>query len=283
MSIRLSLVRIIAQGMEGWSLRGKGRLLDILCPHVGPADRTLFGRSIQLDLGEHIQRWIFLGLYERGPTRLVHDYLQPGMVVVDVGANVGYYTLLALSRVGDRGHVIAIEPAPRPRQRLSATVAGVPNVTILANALGAERRIGTLYLDREVDNDTPTMVPDHGGVPQEVRVVKLDDCVRDLGFDHVDLLKLDVEGWEPQILNGASALLAEGRIRAMLCELNDYWLQAVGTNATTLYEQILQHGFRDVTPGALARFETRFFVHKASTDDHWAVQAPNGNPAIAPR
>jgi FkbM family methyltransferase len=209
---------------------------------------------------------MFLGLYESSPTRLVGEYLRPGMIVVDVGANVGYYTLLALSRVGQRGHVIAIEPASRPRRRLEAAVEGVPNVTILACALGAKRSTGTLYLDREADNDTPTMVPNHGGVPQEVTIVRLDECLAELGFDHIDLLKLDVEGWEPEILNGASSLLADGRIGAMLCELNDYWLQAVGTNAAALHQQILEYGFHDVTPGAVTRFETRLFVREKAPD-----------------
>jgi len=266
LGIRLSLVQTLATGVERLSLRGKGRLLDTLCPRAGLATRTLFGRTVRLDLSDHIQRWMFLGLYECGPTRLVREYLKPGMVVVDVGANVGYYTLLALSRVGERGHVIAIEPAPRPRQRLVAAVRGVPNVTILASALGSERSTGTLYLDRETDNDTPTMVPHHGGVPRDVTTIRLDECLAELRFDHIDLLKLDVEGWEPQILAGASSLLAAGRIGAMLCELNDYWLRAVGTNAAAFHQQILDYGFRDITPGALTRFETRLFVHEKAPE-----------------
>jgi hypothetical protein len=56
----------------------------------------------------------------------------------------------------------------------------------------------------------------------------------------------DVEGWEPQVLAGARAFLAAGAIRAILCELNDYWLRSVGTSAEAFRSQLADEGFRDV-------------------------------------
>ena len=251
---------MMAERTEHMSFRGKGRLLNALCPRVGIAERRVFGHRVRLDLSDHIQRWIFLGIYEHAPTRIVSEYLRPEMTVVDVGANVGYYTLLALSRIGPRGRVIAVEPAERPRQRLLAAVDGMTNVTVIPCAVGAERGSGVLYLNRDADNDTPTMVSGHGGIAAAVEIETLDACLAALGVQNVDLLKLDVEGWEPRVLTGAQSLLARRRIRAILCELNDYWLRAVGTSAEAVHRQILALGFEDVAPHALSNLDTRLFV-----------------------
>jgi FkbM family methyltransferase len=264
MPLRLWLTHVAFRALEGRTFRGKGRLLDRLCPASGVATRTIFGRSVSLDLAEHIQRWMYLGLYETGPTRLVARYLAPGMTVVDVGANVGYYSLLALSLVGEGGRVLAFEPAERPRARLRSILGDVPNVVILDRALGARTETATLYVDRELDNDTPTMVASEGGVPVEVSVIRLDDCAAELGVERIDLLKLDVEGWEPHVLDGASGLLSRGEIGALLCELNEFWLHRTGTSAERLYQRILGLGFVDTTPDLpLGTFETRLFIHRS--------------------
>jgi FkbM family methyltransferase len=265
MHLRLSLSHAVSGMLEGIAFRGKGRLLERLCPASGEATRILFGRPVSLDLADHIQRWIFLGLYEAGPTAAVRNYLRPGMIVADVGANVGYYTLLAVSCIGTSGRVIAFEPAERPRRRLISSLSGLQNVSIVDCALGAVPGVASIYIDRDADNDTPTMVPSEGGVAVPVRVTRLDDSMDEFGVDHLDLLKLDVEGWEPHILDGASRLLARGAIGAILCELNDYWLTRTGTSARGLYHRLLGLGFRDTTPTLpLADFETRLFVHESS-------------------
>jgi FkbM family methyltransferase len=261
---RLWLTKAIADALDGRHFRGKGRLLDGLCPTSGAAERDLFGRPVSLDLGDHIQRWMFLGIYEAEPTKLVKAYLKPGMIVADVGANVGYYSLLALSLVGSSGRVLAFEPAGRPRSRLEAFLRGTDNAEVLNCALGAEAGNASLYVDRDPSNDTPTMVASEGGVPVPVRVETLDDCLEARGIDRVDLLKIDVEGWEPSVLDGASRLLARAGVGAILCELNDYWLSRVGSSAEGLHQRLLRCGFRDSAPHLSVRtFETRLFIHES--------------------
>lgn len=265
-SVRLGLAGQLARGLEGHRFRGKGRLLDSLCPPSGGTQRTLFGRRVLLDLSDHIQRWIFLGIYEEEPTALVKAYLKPGMTVVDVGANVGYYSLLALSLIGHSGRLLAFEPAARPRARLKSSLEGVANAEIIDCALGSESGFAPLYIDRDADNDTPTMVGSEGGVPVSVNVETLDDCLASRGISRVDLLKLDVEGWEPHILDGARQLLSRGAVGAILCELNDYWLSRVGSGAEALRARLERHGFRDTAPHLPRRtFETRLFVHESVT------------------
>src|SRR6185436_6075060 len=92
------------------NFRGKLRLLDGLVPHTGDRVASVWGYQVHLDLSEAIQRWIYMGAFEPKETALATRWLRPGMTFVDVGANVGYFTLLAASRVGPSGRVHAIEP-----------------------------------------------------------------------------------------------------------------------------------------------------------------------------
>jgi hypothetical protein len=74
--------------------RGKGRLLNLVVGDPGERVAHVAGNCMRLDLSEYIQRSIYFGCFEPRETRLVRRWLKPGMTCVDVGANVGYYTLL---------------------------------------------------------------------------------------------------------------------------------------------------------------------------------------------
>jgi FkbM family methyltransferase len=201
---------------------------------------------MELDLKDLIQRSIYLGTFEPFETRVVASFLSPGMTVIDVGANVGYYTALASSKVGFDGNVIAVEPAPRPFARLKDMI--VKNhLTARAFNFGLGEKSGKegIYQSPDSSNDTPTMVA-HGGLSPmtTVEVRSLDDCLDDWRIRHVDLLKIDVEGWEPRVVAGASRALASGRIGAILCEFNGYWLRANGSSSQTLLKTLMHFGFQ---------------------------------------
>src|SRR5262245_2470231 len=75
-----------------------------------------------LDLHQFVDRFIYYLEYERGETRFVEQFVRPGWVVIDVGANIGYFTLLFAKKVGPAGRVHAIEPAARITESLLRNV-----------------------------------------------------------------------------------------------------------------------------------------------------------------
>lgn len=106
------------------------------------------GARLCADIGEHVQRWIyFFGVYEEDTVRWFRKQLGAGMVVLDVGAHVGQYSLIAATDVGPGGRVHSFEPNPISNRRLSANVDlnGFRNVTV--HQLAASDTIGeaTLY------------------------------------------------------------------------------------------------------------------------------------------
>jgi FkbM family methyltransferase len=263
--MRTRVIGALAAALDPYWFRGKGRFLRFCCPREGTGRRVLFGVPVSLDLSDWVQRSMFLGVYEPQETQWLLQYLRPGMVAVDVGANVGYYTLLARAAVGPLGRVIAIEPAERPRARLLEAVKQFDNVSVIDAAVGASAGEGVLYSDDAAGNDTPTLVAHPGRSRTNVSIRTLDDCLAAFGIERVDLLKLDVEGWEPQVLAGARRLLECHRIAAVLCEFNTYWLEAAGSNASILWQMLMDAGFVDARSGqTLPEFssgnETRFFL-----------------------
>jgi len=240
------MLETLISALRPFQFKGKARLLGRWIPRSGMRVTVVNGYRVELDLIDHIQRMVFLGAYERWETAMVRRLLLPGMCFVDVGANIGYFTLLAARRVGPTGRVFAIEPSPYAADRLSQTIADnvIPQVRIERCGLG--RRPGEVVLyDAAVGNHTPSMLGDPGGHGLVVPVRTLDECIHEWKIDRIDLMKIDVEGYEPEVFAGAARALADGRVRAILCEFNAHWLARAGTSSGEVYRGLLNQGFVD--------------------------------------
>lgn len=148
--------------------------------------------------------------------------VRAGETVVDVGSNVGLFTVKAAVEAGAHGRVISVEPHPVAWDILRKNVEmnGLKNVTTVRAALGASKgearllfsprsTVGTLY---ESFLHTPTR--DAAAVP----VMTLDSLASDVGLDRIDLLKIDVEGAEMEVLKGCERLLSMGAIGRVVVE-----------------------------------------------------------------
>lgn len=225
--------------------RGKYRLLNLLVPNDGIRNAQVFGLQFELDLADWIQRSVYLGTFDPLETRLVAGFLTPGMTVVDVGANVGYYSALAASLVGSEGRIFAIEPDPRAFAQLKNLI-DKNHLPVRAFNIGLGEKSGEehLYRSPASRNNTPTMVAHGGYVPTAtVPIRRLDDCFDEWQVAHVDLLKIDAQGWEPRVFVGASRALASGRIDAVLCEFNGHWLRAAGSSPQALWKMLVSFGY----------------------------------------
>ncbi len=159
------------------------------------------------------------GYWEMWLTQFLAACVKPGMTVIDVGANFGYYTLLLADAVGDKGQVVAVEPNPDTVALLNETMLlnGFASRTkIVACALSD--RAGTAWLfspDGEPKNALLVGQPDlPGGKTTEVPTITLDAIALDL--PRVDLVKIDAEGGEHGIVAGMMQLIARDRPALML-------------------------------------------------------------------
>lgn len=160
-------------------------------------------------------------LWERRLVRVYTAHVDPGSTVVDVGANIGCHSIVLASLVGPRGRVVAYEPQPLPAALLAANTAALAaDVRVRRVAVGrtpgtmsvffpdyeASANPGGWSLEVGAGNETKQRV-ELSDAPEEVAVVRLDDEGDALGRRGVALIKIDVEGMELGVLEGAAGLL----------------------------------------------------------------------------
>jgi FkbM family methyltransferase len=189
------------------------------------------------------------GSYESAESELFARLVKPGMTVVDVGANVGYYTVLASRLVGPAGRVLAFEPEPRSHALLARNVAenGCANVRLFAVALSERGGEAVLFADRE-NLGTPSLVRANvdgdAAAAVTVATATLDETLAEaLGEAPVDLLKIDVQGAEKLVLAGADRLLRQPGLQLLL-ELWPPGLRRAGVEPREILDGLAAYGFR---------------------------------------
>ncbi|MBV8980209.1 MAG: FkbM family methyltransferase [Acidimicrobiia bacterium] len=201
------------------------------------------------DLFELVQRYVFwTGTWEHEEAEFLQRSVKPGDVVVDVGAQLGYFTLTAGRAVGASGRVIAVEPMPVNRERLrrNLDLNGFTNVEVVSDAAGA--RVGVERFASRSDRHQTSWGGFAASGDTEVQTRPLDDILAGLGVDGIAFLKIDVEGGEPEVLAGASRLLETPSFAGpLLIEINELRLGERGHSGDGVIATLTEQGFRDVT------------------------------------
>jgi FkbM family methyltransferase len=249
---KLSLARIIhAIVMAGRSIVG--------LPPVTTVKRR--GLRWVLDLREVIDFSIWLiGAFELGTVRACQRLLRPGQTVLDIGANVGAHTLHFARTVGPTGKVYAFEPTDYAFAKLNANVAANPDLvariaccqTMLTEANGQE--IPQLYSSWPLVNEENSHAL-HGGrlmSASKARSTSLDSFLAEAGVDHVDLIKIDIDGFECGMLRGARVTLERMR-PTLVMELSPHQLDENNSSIEELVEVLAGAGYvlEDLTSGKL--------------------------------
>lgn len=208
---------------------------------------TVNGVRLKLDLREAIQRQMFLGTYEPEHTAWFGQCLQPGDTLIDVGASFGYYTTLGSRLVGANGKVFAFEPSPIANRTLSEAIdsGALLNVQLEKVALGGSEGTVELYMPTTDYLHSPSIFfSDASFEKMPIPVIPLDNHPVINQLDDITLIKIDVEGYEPDVLSGMTTLVKDKRIKNVICEFNSGWLSRNETSSEQLMENFLDLGFR---------------------------------------
>ena len=266
---RVRLAHSFADAWIGaWPLRGGpwlarqviGRVLPRLpAPSVCP---TLLGFDLVVGPGDG--NYYHLGAYERGTLQVIAACLRPGDVFVDIGASIGQMALHASTRVGPAGRVLAIEPDPRVADLLERNLSlnGMTQVEVVQCAAGADRAMCCLegYADG-AENRGVSRIRQDGAVPLGMRfpvhTMPIDALLDERGVPDVDLIKIDVEGFEAEVLDGMAEGLAAQRYRRIVVELHPALLAERGTTADACCARLRASGYAgwafDHSPAAVRR------------------------------
>jgi len=248
--------------------RGLPRLFYTTAPLVfGPGARlvkTTAGIRIFIDVRDYHSCMMIYGRYQPELVSLLERLVEPGDTVLDVGAQLGYITSFLAARVGSGGHIYAFEPDPKALEQLRKTVAGNRQDQVTIFPLAASDREGELsfFASPTVGWSTAVDGTSRENLEQiRVPASRIDDLDEASRIKRpVRLIKLDVEGWECEALDGMQKLLARDR-PYVVTELAQVLLQPCGHTTADLLDRIVRHGYRvyriSETRGVLAggRFE----------------------------
>lgn len=252
-----------------WQLRhARGAVHPIITP-LGSQG----GLKVRIYSQDVIGRCVYQhGLFEPAEARLVTNFLKPGMVFFDLGANFGQYTVLAADRVGPLGKVHSFEPSGRMYGELCF------NVNL--NGLGERCQLNRLALSDKEGSGRLSQYEEGAEVYgslgtqhwegsrivgyEEVVTATLDAYVAQHRIERVDLIKMDIEGAELLAMRGGKNLLQRADAPAIVLEMIDVNATGFGFTALASWDYLVSMGYR------LFSFDRRSMLSKAVRPDNFS-------------
>jgi FkbM family methyltransferase len=230
------------RAIQAWRRKGKRQVMrwlesgNLLLIEVDGRPMYIFNRPHFI--GVHLSEG-----YEAYTIKLFKEAVKPGATVLDIGANVGYFSLIAAHRVGAAGKVYAFEPGPDNFEVLKRNIEinRFENITAVRKAVGDQSKTVMLTLAEDSDQHSlfdPPHVAATGRIP--VECIALDDF---LEGKVPDVIKLDVEGNELWALDGMQQAVANSRALTMIVEFNPACLHQAGVKAEALVSRLQELGF----------------------------------------
>lgn len=242
------------------------------------------GLAVQTYWGSDESKQLYVGgCSEPNELAFLADFLQPGMVFFDVGANNGLFSLLAARRVGGLGSVWAFEPSRRDFARLQANLRrnGLANVRAEPLALANFNDTADMKIaeSRQAGQNTLGCFGNPVGLlrTEVVTVRTIDRVVAEAGLHRIDLVKIDAEGAEWAILDGARSILHEGGPVLML-ELFPKALEFMGSSPAAVLELLREVGYLVYEFDPLTG---RPMLSDNEPHDGNIIAAPRGVPIVA--
>jgi FkbM family methyltransferase len=245
--------------IPGWFPVVVERLHPVVAGDLEAVEVVTHGVRVRLDLRDYIQRRIFYESHEPVQLAFLERFLRRGDIVLDVGAHIGIFSLVAASIVGEEGQVHAFEPVPSNFEALEENVRanGFANVTLNRAAVGAAPGELELGLPEVVPDSGPTSAMyTVGGTVRSVTapVIALDSYVQErIGELPIRLLKLDVEGLEPAVLAGFERRLASAPPAAVLLEVSVELLDRHGFRPDEVVRRLVDAGYQLYRPSAFGK------------------------------
>ena len=212
------------------------------------------GHEMYLDSSDSLQLSTN-GVFEPYTTQVIKQNISGGDIVIDIGANIGYFTLIMAKGIRENGKVFSFEPEPKNFELLKKNVEinNYSNVILEKKAIGNKTGTTKLYLADRKNNifssgmhrifrsDLVSQIPD----PISINIIKLDDYLQDLKFiKKIRLIKIDVEGAEFDVLKGMNKILDENKEIEIVMEFSSENLEDYGSNAYDVVDFLMNKGFK---------------------------------------
>lgn len=247
LTLMAQLLHVIPKGRHLFAQRFFSRVPD-KGPYIARFDRGQCALIVHLN--DVVGRYLFVdGCWEPVVTSVFLHLLKPGQTFIDIGAHVGYFTLLAARRIMPGGLMIAFEPDPSNRKQLGDNLALNRVTEVEIEPLAVSASDGTVVFETSGQwNSGAANVVEHpqpgtSAHVESLRAVSLDNYCREKGIRQVDLVKMDIEGGEAQALAGMKQGLSAGLYRRILMEFHPGCLRSKQHEPRDILSQLLDGGF----------------------------------------
>ena len=237
-----------------WRKRTKQQRLKWWNSQIGKRDsfdtKIDLGVRIRLHFDSELSRLIYVNDFERTEREFLKAYLKRGDIFVDVGANIGLFSLIAAKRVGSSGKVYAFEPTRRVYDWLTYNVRfnALEEISCFRLALSDEVGTQSLFVSRDgydAWNSFAHPVAGQSFEREEVECETWDNfAIKHALLGRVSMMKLDVEGWEIPVLRGARETLARADAPLLQVEFTDAVSASAGFSCKEIYRFLYDLGYR---------------------------------------
>jgi len=208
-------------------------LVDRLILALLPASIRIGAATVMLNPHDPVVSGaLLLRVYERREIAFMRRLCKPGDVVIDVGANVGLYTAIAGVMVGPTGRVVALEPDPESFRFLEQTALanGLVNARLMNLAASSGAGKARLYRSSRNRGDHRLYSNPLSDGSIEIDTIPIDDLLQDEGISSVDVIKIDVQGYEGHVIEGLAQTICHSPQVQILMEFWPYGLRSAGTD-----------------------------------------------------
>ncbi|MGV3609895.1 MAG: FkbM family methyltransferase [Fluviicola sp.] len=203
--------------------------------------KTIHGVKMIIDpsVDQGVELALFeTGTYEKGTIQLLGNYLKPGYAFLDIGANIGLMSVIASKIVGDKGIVYAVEANPGTVPILSANIQlnDCSNIQLMPFALSDVKGFAFLFENWEVNRGGASLISQSNvekGI--KVRMERIDDVFDE--NERIDLVKIDVEGFEPQVIHGGMNWFKK-KLPVFIIEVSEKREKEVGPSPREIMELV---------------------------------------------
>lgn len=239
----LRTLRFFVFKIAAWLYKVKKRKVKIQFGNIRYIEREILGNKMLLDLSDAGISYELLINKKREPFigELIKREIRPGDVVIDVGANIGYYALLEARLVGKDGTIYCLEPVPSNFKLLIKNIKlnNYKNIRAYQLAAGSKKEKKYIYVTEK--RNWSSIIKPQGKIQKKILidVISLDEFIKDKPFPR--FIRMDVEGYELEILKGMKRILSSQKPLKIFMEIHP---SVLGNQTKALLELLKRSGFR---------------------------------------
>lgn len=186
---------------------------------------------------------IFKRKQDKKEIQLINSILKPGFHVLDIGANIGFYTTIFSQAVGANGRIYAFEPEPINFKRFQKNCNSLKNVSLINKAVSDKTGVLKIYLSKMLNVDHRTYAIDDYAEIKEIDAITIDDYLAQHGNPPIGFIKIDIQGYEMAALKGMINTLKKNPGVKIISELWPFGLRKAGSSAVEVIRYYAAENF----------------------------------------